>query len=81
MKFGWKERKEHYTAVASGTTPVKSGSKFSADEQKAYARGIRDEMNRNSRIFAFKNATDKQRAQYAATRAAKRAAYLAKKAK
>lgn len=43
--FSWKEKRKHYTAVANGTKPVKANSKFTPEEQRAYARGQRDAMN------------------------------------
>ena len=43
--FTWKEKRKHYTDVANGTKPVKANSKFTPEEQRAYARGQRDAMN------------------------------------
>lgn len=40
-----KERRAHYTGVANGTIPPKADSKFSAQEQIAYAKGQRDARN------------------------------------
>lgn len=52
-RFTWKEMLQHYTDVASGKTPTKKKSKYSDQEQKSYAKGQRDAMNRQRGIFAF----------------------------
>jgi len=77
--WGRKEKRQHYSDVASGKAPVKKDSKFSAAEQKAYARGQRDARNEEARAFAAKNATPLQRAEYAEKRAKSRLDYLKKK--
>lgn len=74
-----KEKRIHYTQVANGTKPVKSDSKFSEAEQRAYARGQRDARNESARITKFKNSTEEERAAYKQKKAAERAAYKAQK--
>ena len=74
---GWRpikqsEKLKHYSAVAKGEKSVKSNSKFSEAEQRAYARGQRDARNESNRIFAMKNATPEQRQAYKEARKAKR---------
>ena len=75
-----KEKRIHYTQVASGEKAVKENSKFSEAEQRAYARGQRDARNESARICAYKNATAEQRKAYKAKKAAERAAYKQQKA-
>ena len=77
----FKEKLAHYTSVAAGTKPVKAGSKYSASEQQAYARGQRDAFNEQRRAYAYKNATPEQRDAYKAQRKARNAAYYASKKK
>jgi len=77
--FNFKERLQHYTDVASGKKATKSGSKFTAGEQRAYARGMRDEMNRERRAFAYKNATELERQAYKQQRRERLQAYKASK--
>ena len=64
MRFNLKAKRDHYIKVANGTKPVKASSKFSPEEQLAYARGQRDARNEQIRIFAFLKATPEQRAAY-----------------
>ena len=59
--FTSKEKLKHYDKVAKGEKKVKSNSKFSKDEQIAYAKGQRDARLESQRIFAIKNATPEQR--------------------
>jgi hypothetical protein len=75
-KWGAREKRVHYSAVAAGEKPVKEGSKFSEAEQRAYARGQRDARNESARITAYKNSTELERAAYAAARLERKAAYL-----
>ena len=75
IKRSQKEKRIHYSQVASGVKAVKSNSKFSEAEQRAYARGQRDARNESARICAYKNSTPEQRQAYKAKRAAARAAY------
>lgn len=77
VKFGQKEKRQHYTDVAKGTKPVKKDSKFSKKEQLAYARGQRDARNESARICAYKNATPEQREDYKQKRKAAYEAYKA----
>ena len=70
--FNQRDKLEHYTAIAKGDKAVKSSSKFSEAEQRAYARGQRDARNENNRIFAMKNVTPEQRQAYKEARKAKR---------
>ena len=58
--FSFRERLDHYSGVASGKVSTKSDSKFSDSEQRAYARGQRDAMNRQRCIFAFFKKKEKQ---------------------
>lgn len=59
--FSQKEKRIHYSQVADGSKAVKSGSKYSDTEQRAYARGQRDARNESRRICAYKNSTPEQR--------------------
>lgn len=77
MAFGFKDKHKHYTDVASGKEPVKQDSKYSEAEQRAYARGQRDAMNEARRVTAYKNASQKQREEYAAKRAVERERFKA----
>ena len=43
--FTPKERRAHYAGVANGTVAVKPNSKFSEEEQRAYAKGQTDARN------------------------------------
>lgn len=78
-RMSWKEKRKHYTDVASGVVPVKSGSKFTESEQRAYARGQRDARNEAARNYAYKNATPLQREVHKKIRAERRIAFLQKK--
>lgn len=69
------ERRAHYKAVATGEIAPKSDSKFSAEEQKAYAQGIVDEDNRQRRVYAYKNATPEQRLEFQNTQRLKAEEY------
>lgn len=73
--FSQKEKRIHYSQVADGSKAVKSGSKYSDAEQRAYARGQRDARNESRRICAYKNSTPEQRDAYRQKRAAERAEY------
>lgn len=53
QKFSFMDRLRHYTDVASGKKATKKGSKFSDSEQRAYARGQRDALNKQRCTFAF----------------------------
>lgn len=75
-----KEKRIHYTQVAKGEKPVKENSKFTAEQQIAYAQGQRDARNEAARITAYKNSTPEQRKAYQEAQAAKRKAYLERKA-
>ena len=75
--FNFKERLQHYTDISSGKKATKKGSKFSDAEQRAYARGMRDEMNRSRRATAYKNATEVERAAYKEQRRQRAEAYKA----
>lgn len=79
--FSSKEKRQHYTDIANGTKPVKSDSKFSEAEQRAYARGQRDARNENARIFASKNSTPEQKESYRLKKARQRLEYLEQKEK
>lgn len=75
-----KEKRIHYTQVANGTKSVKQDSKFTPEQQIAYARGQRDARNEAARITAYKNSTTEQRKAYKEKKAAERKAYLERKA-
>lgn len=79
--FTSNEKREHYSKVADGTIAPKKGSKYSAKEQTAYARGQRDARNEEARNFAYKNATPEQRKAYKEKQKADRAAFNVKKSK
>ncbi|MCH5162727.1 MAG: hypothetical protein J1G38_04485 [Clostridiales bacterium] len=79
-RFSLKEKRKHYTQVANGEKPVKKDSKFSAAEQRAYARGQRDALNESARITAYKNATAAERAAYKARKRKEREEYKKSKA-
>ncbi len=79
-RFSLKEKRAHYTAVASGKKPVKATSKFTEAEQRAYARGQRDALNESARITKWKNSTPEERAAYKERKRQERAAYKAQKA-
>lgn len=79
MSFSFKQKLQHYSAVADGSKSAKKESKFSQLEQRAYARGQRDARNESRRAFAFKNASSEQRDAYKAQRKAAREAYKASK--
>lgn len=73
------EKLKHYTAVAAGEKEVKTGSKFSETEQRAYARGQRDARNEERRLFKFKNSTEAEREEYKAQRKKQKSAFKAQK--
>lgn len=77
-KIMQKEKLQHYSEVAKGLKAVKSESKFSEAEQRAYARGQRDARNENNRLFKWKNSTPEEREAYKIKRAEERKAYKAK---
>ncbi len=77
--FTQKDKLQHYSDVANGKAEVKANSKFSKKEQQAYARGQRDARNENRRIYAIKNSTPLQRAEYSEKRAKERVKYLKNK--
>lgn len=79
LGFGQKEKRKHYTAVANLSKAVKSNSKFSEAEQRAYARGQRDARNESARICKYKNSTPAEREAYKQKRKAERQAYKASK--
>lgn len=79
--FSQKDKLKHYTDVANGLTGVKSDSKYSESEQRAYARGQRDARNESRRIYASKNSTPEQKESYRLKRAKAKVAYLEEKAK
>lgn len=78
-RFSLKEKRKHYTAVANGSKPTKASSKYSDAEQRAYARGQRDALNENARIYKYKNSTPDERAAYKAQKRQEREAYKAQK--
>lgn len=43
--FTPKERREHANAVGYRDAPVKAGSKYTEEEQRAYNRGVADVLN------------------------------------
>lgn len=53
QKFSFMDRLAHYTDVASGKKPTKKNSKYTDEQQRIYAKGQRDAMNRQRGIFAF----------------------------
>lgn len=63
-RFSLREKRRHYTDVASGKKDVKKDSKFSPEEQRAYARGQRDALNEAARITKWKNSTPEENAAY-----------------
>ncbi len=69
-----KEKLAHYTGVAKGEIPTKANSKFSVEEQKAYARGQRDARNESRRIWKSKHSTAAEKKAYREKKAAERAA-------
>ena len=73
--FSAKEKRDHYNKVAKGEKPVKENSKFSKAEQIAYARGQRDARNESLRMYAYKNATQEERDEYAYKQQIKRETY------
>lgn len=81
IKRSQKEKRIHYSQVASGAKAVKSNSKYSEVEQRAYARGQRDARNESARITKYKNSTPEERAAYKQKKAAERAAWKAKQGK
>ena len=62
--FSLQEKREHYTAVASGKKPVKKDSGFTRKEQISYAKGQRDARNEELRVYAYKQATPAARAKF-----------------
>lgn len=81
--FTPKERRAHYTAVASGAKPVKANSQFSEEVQRAYARGQRDALNEGSIAFVLgkhSNLSEAEKAKIRADRKARAAEYKAKRA-
>lgn len=49
--FSMKERYNHYKAIAKGEGEVKQDSKFSEEEQRAYARGQVAAREESARIY------------------------------
>lgn len=80
-RFTLKEKRKHYSDVASGKKPTKKDSKFSEEEQRAYARGQRDALNESARITAYKNASKEERAAYKERKRKEREEYKQNKAK
>lgn len=74
IKRTQKEKRIHYSQVAKGEKPVKSNSKFSEAEQRAYARGQRDARNESARICKYKNSSPAEREAYKQKLKAERAA-------
>lgn len=72
-RFGLKEKREHYTAVAKGEKAVKADSKYSEAEQRAYARGQRDARNEAARVWKSQNSTAEEKQAYKDKKAAERA--------
>ena len=62
MRFTRQEQREHYRGVANGTIPTKKDSKYSEAEQRAYARGKVDEMDRQAANWVRNNGTPEQKA-------------------
>lgn len=74
-RFSLKEKRKHYTDVASGKKLVKLNSKFTPEEQQAYARGQRDALNESARIFKWKISSPEERAAYKEQKRKERAEY------
>lgn len=62
MKYTRQEQREHYRGVANGTIPTKKDSKFTGAEQRAYARGKVEEMDKQAASWIRKNGTPEQKA-------------------
>lgn len=63
--FTQKEKLEHYTAIAEGSKPTKKNSKYTAEQQRSYARGQVSARQENRRIYAHSKATPEERRRYA----------------
>lgn len=73
--YSLKEKLLHYTDVARGEKSVKETSKFSENEQRAYARGQRDARNEGRRVWASMHASEADKQAYKERQEANRAAY------
>lgn len=76
-RFSQKEKRQHYTDVASGKIPTKASSKYSDEVQRAYARGQRDALNEAARITKWKNSTPEENAAYKEQKRKEREAWKA----
>ncbi|MDR3022042.1 MAG: hypothetical protein LBU60_05165 [Clostridiales bacterium] len=73
--FSRQEALDHYKKVASGEKSTKRSEKFTASEQRAYARGRVDENNQAKRDFAYRKASAADRKKYEVEQARKRQLY------
>lgn len=62
MRFTRQEQREHYRGIAKGTIPTKKDSKYTAAEQRAYAKGKVEEMDRQAANWVRQNGTPEQKA-------------------
>ena len=74
--FSNKEKREHYDNVASGKKATKKDSKFSAKEQRIYAKGRVDEMKEQSARYKSSHATEQEKRKYREEQRRKRNAYI-----
>lgn len=81
MAFKMKEKEEHYKKIAKLEKPVKEQSKYSEEEQRAYARGQVDARNEQKRLYALKNSSEEEKKVYREEQIIKRAEYLKSKEK
>ena len=88
MRFTRQEQRKHYRGIVNGTVPTKKDSKYSDAEQKAYARGKLEEMDKQAANWVRQNGTPEQKAglaeknrQFRETRRAARQAENAKSKK
>ena len=58
--FSCNEKLKHYSEIAKGEKAVKSDSKFTEAEQRAYARGQRDARNESRRLWKIRNAKNNE---------------------
>jgi len=52
-KFSQREKRKHYSDVAKGKKPTKKDSKFSKQEQIAYAKGQANARNESAGLFKW----------------------------
>ena len=62
MRFTRQEQREHYRGIVNGTVPTKKDSKYSDAEQRAYAKGKVEEMDRQAANWVRQNGTPEQKA-------------------